>query len=289
MLRILPTAIILILLGIIVGLNLQATPEIKTPPPTASLLAITTSELKTQLSDLQTKVSQLETSLNNEIARHKKTNLQLNELKHAFTLASNNNAPDKTENDDDLIAKSKALITDVTKPRLTEAQRNKNILITIGIDDNSANRIQRLAEKKEMDQLYLRNTASREGWFGTEKFFEKTRELDLKSNIYREELGDEQYDQFLYASQLTNRITIQSVLSESPAENTGLQAGDYIISYDNQRVFNWSDLTALTTNGEDGESVPVEVKRNNQTFQYFITRGPLGIRLSSERIDPRLP
>ena len=294
MLRILPISIILILTGIIVGLNMQTTPDARTRP-TSDMQAsspLPSDALEKKLSQLQTRMNQLETTLNTEIESRKKTSVQLNELKLAMIGTSISNIKTSKENEisnEDSENKTQLAATDVTKPRLTETQRNKNILVAMGVDSNNASRIQRLAEKKELDQLYLRNTASREGWFGTEKYFEKTRELDLKSNIYRDELGDDKYDQFLYKAQMTNRITIQSVLAESPAELTGLQSGDFILSYDNKRVFNWTDLTALTANGEAGESVPIEVKRNNQTFQYFIARGPLGIRLNSERVDPASP
>ena len=286
MLRILPIAIILVLCGIIIGLNMQATPDASLVPLSQPMPKINPVKINEKLSQLQTKIEELEASLNTEIKQHKNTITQLSTLQLALKTQTDEH---KTDDSGESKKEEKMTLTDVKEPRLTEAQRNKNILVQMGIDNDNANRIQRLAEKKEMDQLYLRNTASREGWFGTEKYFEKTRELDLQSNIYRDELGDDKYDMFLYASQLTNRITIQSVLSESPAEIAGLQSGDFILSYNNKRVFNWSDLTALTANGEVGESVPIEVQRENQTFQYFITRGPLGIRLNSERVNPNLP
>jgi len=276
----------LIVLSIVVGLNIQPTP-LATPSPSAS------NNIDKKFSQLQSKIEQLETALNAEIENHNNTRKQLAELNLALKQAIKQTL--KTEinsaqsNGTDNSEKNEQTLANVNEPRLPESQRNRNILISMGVDSHDANRIQQLTEKKEMEQLYLRNTAAREGWFGTEKYFEKTRELDLESNIYREELGDDKYDQFLYSSQLTNRIVVQSVLSESPAENTGLLAGDYILSYDNKRVFNWSDLTALTANGEVGENIPIEVQRNDQVFQYFIARGPLGIRLNSERVSPNQP
>ncbi|MDH3327335.1 MAG: PDZ domain-containing protein [Gammaproteobacteria bacterium] len=286
MLRLIPFAIILILSGIIVGLNLQATPVSPIPSLPSPDTNINVSELDKKLNQLNATIALLENKLNTEIASHKGTADQLTTLKatiNKLTITQKNNATPETNITDNLI------LTDVNKTRLTEPQRNRNILISMGVDDENVSRIQRLAEKKEMDQLYLRNTAVREGWFGTEKYFDKNNKLELQSNIYREELGDEKYDHFLYTSQLTNRITIQSVLSDSPAEQAGLLAGDFILSYNNKRVFNWSDLTALTANGEAGESIPIEVQRNKQTLQYFIARGPLGIRLNSERVNPNLP
>lgn len=294
--RLIPYAIILLLIGVIIGLNVQPTPS---PPLTVPLSsdnigapynkhnAELTQQLTAQFTLLQNRVKDLEQDLTGE--REKNSNIlsQLTLLQKNITELNEISSDKSTDDEPSLSHVNDGLkIPDVTAPRLTQAQRNKKVLLTIGVGDDNALRIQRLSEKKEMDQLYLRNTAAREGWFGTEKYFEKTRELDLSSNIYREELGDDKYDLFLYSSQLANRITVQSVLSGSPAENSGLQSGDYILSYDNQRVFNWSDLTSLTANGEAGENVEIEIQRNGQVFQYFIERGPLGIRLSSERIDP---
>jgi len=291
--RIIPTAIILILIGVIVGLNIQPTPN--TFPSnlpkvqSSSDSEINIAQINTKINELQSRVNHLENSFNAEIDRHKITADQLTSLKLAMNSFKKeiHNASPTPPLSNNKSSENKPKPENTTLQRqLTQPERNKNILLSMGVDSENASRIQRLSEKKEMDQLYLRNTAVREGWFGTEKYFEKTRELDLKSNIYREELGDDKYDQFLYESQLTNRILIQSILAGSPAENAGLQSGDYILSYDNTRVFNWSDLTALTANGEPGESVPIEVERSSQTFQYFITRGPLGIRLNSERVKP---
>lgn len=286
MLRLIPFAIILVLSGVIVGLNIQTTPDNQPQPLPAPSIKITPDNRGEKLNQLQQKVERLEKNLGTEIENRSKLNKQLTSLTLAINALKEAKNEIPSSMNDGTIGQT---LTDVNEPRLTEPQKNKNILVSMGVNNENASRIQRLAEKKEMEQLYLRNTAVREGWFGTEKYFEKTRELDLKSNIYREELGDDKYDQFLYASQLTNRITVQSVLSESPAEIAGLQSGDYILSYDSKRVFNWSDLTALTANGAAGESIPVEVQRNGQVLQYFIARGPLGIRLSSERINPNLP
>jgi len=280
MLRILLIAIILSFAGLVVGLNLQTTPPSDKLPAT-NPSKNTQANLYKKLSLLEEKLQILENKLTGEIEKHNITRAQLNALKSSINTNIQTNKPQAQSNEN--------AFTDTSNNTLPESQRNKHTLLAMGIDNETANRIQRLAENKEMEQLYLRNTAIREGWFGTEQYFEKSRVLDLSSNIYRQELGDEKYDQFLYSTNRTNRITIQSVLSESPAENAGLQAGDYILSYDNQRVFNWSELTALTANGEAGEDVAIEIQRDGQVFQYLIARGPLGIRLSSERINPNSP
>jgi hypothetical protein len=42
-------------------------------------------------------------------------------------------------------------------------------------------------------------------------------------------------------------------------------------------VFNMADLTDLTLQGTPGQSVTLEVQRNQQTVQLVIPRGPIGI------------
>jgi len=287
MLHIISIAIVLLLGGIIIGLNINPTPD--TPAMVLPAPENGVGNLTQTVQTLESRIAQLEMDLSQEINKRQSLEKNLSELNTALQQGNIKNQTNDDEDSGENNLNQEQTLTDVNEPKLTEPERNKKILLAMGVNNENAERIQQLAEKKEMEQLYLRNKAVREGWFGTEKYFEKTRELDLSSNIYREELGDDAYDKFLYASHLTNRITVQSVLSESPAETAGLKPGDHILSYDNQRVFNWSDLTTLTANGEAGETVPLEVKRNEQTYQFFITRGPLGIRLSSERVNPESP
>ena len=46
-----------------------------------------------------------------------------------------------------------------------------------------------------------------------------------------------------------------------PADQAGLRSGDLILSYADERVFDWSDVRGATTAGERGEMVPVTVQR----------------------------
>jgi S1-C subfamily serine protease len=67
------------------------------------------------------------------------------------------------------------------------------------------------------------------------------------------------------------------VLASSPAEKAGLQAGDQIVSYAGTRVFDMRELESLTRQGNPGEAVTVEVKRNGQSVQVQVQRGVLGV------------
>ena len=93
----------------------------------------------------------------------------------------------------------------------------------------------------------------------------------------RSDLGDADYEKYLQAQGRPTTVGVFNVLPSSPAAKAGMQPGDQITSYAGQRVFNMADLTDLTLQGTPGQSVTLEVKRNQQTTQLVIPRGPIGI------------
>jgi hypothetical protein len=93
----------------------------------------------------------------------------------------------------------------------------------------------------------------------------------------RSELGDADYEKYLEAQGRPTKVGVFNVLPSSPAQKAGMQPGDQIVSYAGQRVFNMADLTDLTLQGTPGQSVTLEVQRNQQTVQLVIPRGPIGI------------
>lgn len=93
----------------------------------------------------------------------------------------------------------------------------------------------------------------------------------------RSELGDADYAKYLQAQGRPTTVGVFNVLPSSPAAKAGMQPGDQITSYAGQRVFNMADLTDLTLQGTPGQSVTLEVQRNQQTVQLVIPRGPIGI------------
>lgn len=166
------------------------------------------------------------------------------------------------------------------------ATRQQQALLALGMDPSAMERIKQRNERQEMEELYLRDRANREGWFGTDRYFQEARKLEQNSNVYRQELGDVRYDKFLYDTGQNNRIGVQSVLTGSPAAAAGVQASDIIVSYDNERVFTWNDLTSATTKGTPGQTVRIDVKRDGRDLTFYVPRGPLGIRLTPTRSDP---
>lgn len=99
----------------------------------------------------------------------------------------------------------------------------------------------------------------------------------LGEGALRAELGDADYERFLEAMGRSTTVSVAGVLASSPAERSGLMPGDEIVAYNGRRVFDIAELNELTLGGATGESVVVDVRRNGQTFQLVLPRGPIGI------------
>src|SRR5690606_545711 len=93
----------------------------------------------------------------------------------------------------------------------------------------------------------------------------------------RGEIGDDEYERYLQALGRSTAVVVREVLASSPAERAGLQPGDQVVAYGGERVFDQRELNALTLQGQAGESVVLDVRRNGQTIQLVVPRGPIGI------------
>lgn len=163
---------------------------------------------------------------------------------------------------------------------------DEQALLDAGFDSREVERLRSQTEALELEQLYLRDRAIREGWAGTPRFAEEARNLDARGRALREELGDERYDWLLFASGRANRVVVQSVLESSPASEAGLRNGDAILSYGGSRLFDVSALREATAGGRSGESVAIDVARGEERLRVYVPRGPLGVRLEELRQRP---
>jgi hypothetical protein len=94
----------------------------------------------------------------------------------------------------------------------------------------------------------------------------------------RDELGDDAYDRYLFASGRPNRVRVRGVMEGSEAEMAGLKGGDTVISYGSKRVFNFDELRRLSYEGQPGETVVLEVQgADGSVSQLVMSRGPLGL------------
>lgn len=189
--------------------------------------------------------------------------------------------PERPEPPEDRTAQAPAALPPLAAPVFDE-----QALLGAGFDAREAARLRERTEQLELEQLYLRDRAIREGWAGTPRFAGEARALDARARALREELGDDRYDWLLYAAGRPNRVVVQSVMERSPASDAGLRAGDAILSYGGARLFEVSALREATTEGRAGESVAVDVARSGERLRLYLPRGPLGVRLEELRQQP---
>jgi hypothetical protein len=153
--------------------------------------------------------------------------------------------------------------------RNEEAERRFNErLVAAGFAPDRAAWIIRRTEELRMAALQAQYDAQRSG-----------RPVEPRAGLQtlRSELGDADYERYLQADGRPAAVPVRDVLASSPAERSGLQPGDEILSYGGKRVFDMPELNSLTLEGTPGESVVVEVRRSGQNVQVVIPRGPLGI------------
>ncbi len=130
----------------------------------------------------------------------------------------------------------------------------------------------------ELDRLFLRDQASREGWLDTPRYAEERAALSQARRDTREEFGDELYDWALFASGRPNRVRVSEVMQGSPAAAAGLEAGDILVRYGERKIFNPRELRQQTLAGDAGAPTEVEILRLGEPPRVFLPRGPLGIR-----------
>ena len=163
---------------------------------------------------------------------------------------------------------------------------NTQALLDAGLDEYQANKIRDVYENVEMERLYLRDKAIREGWVGDERYRQEREQLDARLDSLRDELSDKEYDAYLFATGRPNRVIIESTLSTSPARDAGIKTGDNVIRYNNIRVYTWADLRDATTQCTTESMVEVELERNGQRQRVFVPCGPLGVRLDNTSVKP---
>jgi hypothetical protein len=159
-------------------------------------------------------------------------------------------------------------------------------LAALGMDQDRALEIAQRVNEVDLDRLYLRDQATREGWLNTPRYTQALQEVNSDLRFLREDVGDDAYDRYLYATGQGNRLVVGSVIGGSSAAEAGLKAGDTVLRYDDQRVFSTADLQAATVQGIADAPVTITVLRGDQRLRLYVPRGPLGIRMSVERRRP---
>ena len=139
-----------------------------------------------------------------------------------------------------------------------------------------------------MAAIELDDRARREGWVNTPRYYQESRDLASGPTAIRDALGDE-YDRYLFASGLPNRVAVGSIIETSPAEQAGFRPGDVIVRYGGENVYSNEQLIDLRSAGVRGEAVAVEILRDGQSLQLTIPRGPMGVSTAATVINPAAP
>jgi len=162
---------------------------------------------------------------------------------------------------------------------------NEQALIENGMASSQALELKVFFEQLELERLYLRDQSIREDW-DRAKYREALQILANQEDDLRNRLSESEYDAYLFASGQTNRVVVTSVLASAQAGTAGIMSGDQIIRYDNQRIYNGFDLREATAGGSIEDTVGLEVARDGETLQFYLPRGPLGIRMNSVSVAP---
>jgi len=276
-----------VIIGIVIGLLLQSPNTVSNPTssPTASssktdnaLLYMDSLNSAADIENNNAGIDVIRQQLAQEITARKKLQSTINALSKKVTQLVT-----KTQPDENKTTSSHAISTTSTQNR---NWFNPQALIDAGMDAATAGDLKARYETQELDKLYLRDRAMREGWFGDRRYREEMEKLDGQLSGIQKELGDETYAAYLYATGQSNRVMVQSVLANSSADTAGLRATDQILRYGEQPIYNWRDLRTATTQGDINESVTIEIIRDGKPMQLYVQRGPLGIRMNSASIAP---
>jgi hypothetical protein len=153
-----------------------------------------------------------------------------------------------------------------------------SVLRESGVPLPEIERLEGLFEESELQVLYLRDRATREGWAGTPRFLQEM--YELRAGL-RATVGDETFDWLLYATRRSNRVLVRSLLATGPGAQAGIRTGDLILRYDGKSIFKWGELQSATMQGDPGRMVPVEVMSSDGvTRRVTVPSGPLGIQLA---------
>ena len=166
------------------------------------------------------------------------------------------------------------------------AERQFESLLAAGLDEQSARDLQLRADQYQLARLELFDQATREGWADTDQLDDRLESLNESQPDLRSELGETAYDRYLYESGRPNRVSVASIINGSAADLAGVQTGDLIFTYADERIFSVQDLQDVTRAGNRGEYVTLLVDRNGEIQRSDIERGPMGVTLQSSRQQP---
>jgi len=239
------------------------------------------------VADLQRRVDALGAQLAAETAERQRLEERLEALSAQLPVSppvesarSEHEAPSAETNATAADAAAAAQTADAASDATTPLER---ALVAAGVDPAVAADVRRRQDEVAMAEIYLRDQATREGWLDSPRFHDELAQLQQQRISIRDEIGDDSYDRYLAALGEPNRVRVAEVLTASPAEAVGLQAGDVVLRYGDTRIFAPDDLVSETRGGTAGEPVRVEILRAGERLDIEVPRGPLGLRIAASQ------
>lgn len=273
------------IIGVVIGLLLQSPEPSSTVSTALSIKPNAEQSQNTTLSSSSEsqplKLAELSQKLQQEILARETLQKDVETLRQKLATLSPQHAQAAIDTQ-----KTSAPPADAIHRSTEDAWFNQQALIDSGMEQAAAEQLKTRFEEMELEKLYLRDQAVREGWSGGKRYREERQKLEAKSESIKQELGEDAYDAYLFASGKSNRVAVQSVLSGSAAGNAGMISGDQVIRYDGERIYNWRDLRTATTQGDLTETIAVQILRDNKQMEFYVQRGPLGIRMTSVSAAP---
>jgi hypothetical protein len=245
---------------------------------------------------LTARVEQLEALLANESEARKRVESRLDRLANPDSSLTPGSWINDTEASTDLPGRSsestlefideeEPIIAESNNQPLSPSQIRRQTLIAGGFTADEADWIAAQEAQAELDQLYAQHRLQREALAENTAQTRAWQQQRAQSEALREKLGEDYYERYLEANGWPTSADVRSVIKGSPAALAGLQPGDQIRSYAGERVFNMRDVSRLTLQGNEGETVLLEVERDGTTLQLTIPRGPIGVSSSSYRFQ----
>lgn len=259
-----------------VGLGYLVAPRLPEGSGSDLLPARSSPALITDSRDFAEALEALSKRIDEEARRREVLEEQLSELQ---AMASHEDRPGA--------AAAVRTVTEEYDARLPQSVETR--LVAAGFTPAQIETIHRREGEDQMRRIQLDDTARREGWHNTPRYFEEMAALQASGDPLLEWLGADAYDRYLFTARRPNRVTITSVIETSPAQQAGLRAGDIIQSYAGQTVFSIGQFNALRSGGRKGEPVIVELFREGQLIQLSIPRGPVGVQGRLSLVDPDAP
>jgi len=181
----------------------------------------------------------------------------------------------RAERRDTVEARNDRLPPDGFRPRRAErsGEARMSALVEAGFSADRADWILRREAELEVEAMQARFDARR-----SDSPIDRLDPSMNPNSMLRAELGDADYERYLQANGRPTAVAVTRVLESSPGQAAGLQTGDQIVRYGGSRVFDIADLSAQTLQGSPGESVVVDIIRDDVPMQIVMPRGPIGMQ-----------